>query len=102
MVIEYDEKGKYYTDVITKDVIQTQIQTATHLIRGNVHVRKGDRLSDEINAANVFLAVTNAEIFNLQGECLYTCKFLAVNRGQIVWLMPMDEAQANTTSSGGR
>ena len=102
MVIEYDEKGKYYTDVISKDVILSRIQTPTHLIHGNVHVRKGDRLSDEINASNVFLAVTNAEIFNLQGESLYTCKFLAVNRGQIVWLMPIDEDQSNAILSGGR
>ncbi len=70
MVIEYDEKGKYYTDVISKDVTLSHIQTHTHYIRGFVHVRKGDRLSDEINGSNIFLAVTKAEIFNPQGEVL--------------------------------
>jgi hypothetical protein len=93
MTVEYDEKGKYYTDVISKDTILSHIQTQTHQIRGFVHVRKGDRLSDEINSASVFLAVTNAEICNLQGKIQYTCKFLAVNRGHIVWLMPIDEHQ---------
>jgi hypothetical protein len=91
MVVEYDEKGKYFTDVITKDLILTHIQTQTHHIRGYVHVRKGDRLSDEINNANTFLAVTNAEICSPQGEILYTCDFLVINRGHIVWLMPIDE-----------
>ncbi|OGN94357.1 MAG: hypothetical protein A2Z71_09310 [Chloroflexi bacterium RBG_13_50_21] len=100
MVIEYDEKGKFYTDIITKDMILSHIQTHTHQIRGNVHVRKGDRLSDEINNANVFLAVTNAEIFSLLGESLYTCKFLIVNRSHIVWLMPIDEQQENVKQSG--
>ena len=93
MVVEYDEKGKYYTDVISKDVILSHLQTQTHLIRGYVHVRKGERLSDEINSANVFLAVTNAEICNLEGEILYTSNFLVVNRSHIVWLMPIEEHQ---------
>jgi hypothetical protein len=91
MVVEYDEKGKYFTDVITKDLILTQIQTQMHLIRGYVHVCKGDRLSDEINSDSVFLAITDAEICNPQGEILFTSKFLAINREHIVWLMPIEE-----------
>ena len=47
MVFEYDDKGKFFTEVITKDRILSRIQTKTHDIRGYVHVRKGDRLSDE-------------------------------------------------------
>jgi hypothetical protein len=90
MVVEYDEKGKYFTDVITKDLILTHIQTQTHHIRGYVHVRKGDRLSDEINIAITFLSVTNAEICNPEGEVLFTSEFLAINRSHIVWLMPID------------
>jgi hypothetical protein len=93
MVVEYDEKGKFFTDVISKDMILSSIQTRTDHIRGYVHVRKGERLSDELNGSNGFLAVTNAEIINQEGEILYTCKFLAVNRSQIVWLMPIDEPQ---------
>jgi hypothetical protein len=93
MVVEYDEKGKYFTDVIAKDLIMTHIQTQTHQIRGYVHVRKGDRLSDEINSDNTFLAVTSAQICDLGGEILYTSKFLVINRGHIIWLMPIDEQQ---------
>jgi len=93
MVLEYDEKGKFFTDLISKDKILSHIQTLTHRIRGCVHVRKGDRLSDEINKANLFLAVTSAEIYNLEGEILYTSDFLAINREHIVWLMPIEEPQ---------
>ena len=93
MVVEYDEKGKFFTDVISKDVILSHIQTQTHHIRGYVHVRRGERLSDEINIPNVFLAVTDAEIINPQGDILFVSKFLAVNRGHIVWLMPIEELQ---------
>jgi hypothetical protein len=83
MVIEYDEKGKFYTDIITKDMILSHIQTHTHQIRGNVHVRKGDRLSDEINNANVFLAVTNAEIFSLL-EALHMQIFAVIKPYRLV------------------
>ncbi len=91
MSIEYDEKGKFFTDVVSKEVIRSDIQTMTHHIRGNVHVRKGDRLSDEINQPNVFLPVTSAEIYNLDGVLLHSCDFLAVNRQHIIWLMPFED-----------
>jgi hypothetical protein len=93
MVIEFDEKGKYFTEVISKNVILSHIQTQTYHIRGYVHVRKDERLSDEINGDYNFLAVTSAEIYNSEGEILYTSDFLVVNRAHIVWLMPIEEDQ---------
>lgn len=93
MALEFDEKGKFFTEVISKDVILSHIQTVTHRIRGYVHVRMGERLSDEINNANLFLAVTDAEIYSLEGEILYTSDFLAVNREHIVWMMPLEKPQ---------
>ena len=94
MVVEFDEKGKFFTDVIAKDVIRSQIQTREQTILGYVHVRKGDRLSDEINQPSIFLAVTDAEVYNLEGELLHTSDFLAVNREQIVWLMPVEKRKS--------
>ena len=91
MVLEFDEKGKFYTEFISKDIILSRIQTTTHRIQGYVHVRKDERLSDEINHAILFLAVTDAEIYSPEGEILYTSDFLAINREQIVWLMPIEE-----------
>jgi hypothetical protein len=93
MVIEFDEKGKYFTEVMSKNVILSHIQTQTYYIRGYVHVRKDERLSDEINGANNFLAVTSAEIYNSKGVILYTSDFLVVNRAHIIWLMPIEEAK---------
>ena len=90
MVLEYDEKGKFYTDIIKKEVVFAQIHTPANRIMGYIHIRIGDRLSDEINQDRLFLAVTGAEIFDLAGELLYTSDFLAVNRQQIIWLMPVE------------
>ena len=91
MVLEFDDKGKFFTDIITKDKILTHIQTPSYYIRGYVHVRKDERLSDELNKDYRFIAVTNAEIYNPQGETLYTSDFLVVNREHIVWLLPVNE-----------
>jgi hypothetical protein len=93
MVTEFDEKGKYFTEVITKNVIFSHIQTQTYLIRGYIHVRKDERLSDEINGEKNFIAVTNAEVYNPEGSILYTCKFMVVNRAHIVWVMPMEDQE---------
>lgn len=91
MAIEYDEKGKFFTEVISKNVVRALIQMQTHHIRGYVHVRNDERLSDEINRDNNFLAVTDAEIYSPGGEILYTNDFVAVNLKHIVWLMPIEE-----------
>jgi hypothetical protein len=94
MVIEFDEKGKYFTEVITKDAVLSHIQIQAGHIRGNIHVRKDERLSDEVNKSNLFLAVTDAEVYSPEGEILYTSKFMVVNRTHVVWLMPIDTNQA--------
>jgi hypothetical protein len=91
MVLEFEEKKKYFTDVIIKDPILAHIQTQTHTIRGNVHVRQGGRLSDEINHADQFIAITQAEIYHPDGTILQTCDFMVVNRDHIVWIVPVGE-----------
>lgn len=91
MGVEYDEKGKYFTEFISKDAIYSHIQTSIHHIRGFVHVRKDERLSDEMNKQNTFLAVTKAEVCDADGKVIFTCEFLAVNRSRIEWIMPIDE-----------
>ncbi len=91
MTIEYDEKGKFYTDVITKVAVPSILQTTTHLIRGLVHVRQGERLKDEMESSENFTAVTNASVYDADGKVIFTSPFLVVQRKQIVWIMPTDE-----------
>jgi hypothetical protein len=91
MTIEYDEKGKFYTDVVKKLPVPVVIQTATHLMRGLIHVRDGERLKNELERNEMFLAITNAVIYGAEDKILYTVPFLAVQRAQIVWIMPANE-----------
>jgi hypothetical protein len=88
MTIEYDEKGKFYTDIVSKVPVSALIQTTTHLMRGQVHVRQGERFKDEMERDESFLAVTNVSVLGAGNEVLYTAHFMAVQRSQIVWVMP--------------
>ncbi len=91
MTIEYDEKGKFFTDVVTKIAVSATIQTTSQLVRGKVHVRQGERLKDELDRDELFLAMTGASILGADGQVLFTAPFLAVRRSQIVWVMPSDD-----------
>jgi hypothetical protein len=91
MTIEYDDKGKFYTDIIKKLPMPVVIQTVTHLVRGLVHVRDGERLKNELERTEMFLAVTNATIYSVGDKVLFTAPFMAIQRTQIIWIMPVDE-----------
>lgn len=91
MTVRYDEKGKYFTNVITKDAVPCILQTLMHRIRGFVHVRIGERLIDEIDHSKGFIAVTDAQVFSLQGQELYHSDFVIVNCDHLVWIIPEED-----------
>jgi Family of unknown function (DUF6812) len=101
MGLRYDEKGKFFTEFISKTEIPVTIQTATNLIRGFVYVRKGERLSDELNSSGSFIPVADATIFDTNGEKRYKCEFLAVHRDHIIWLMPEEEDPGEKSKDSG-
>jgi hypothetical protein len=88
MSIHFDEKGKFFTNVVNKEAIQVIIQTTTNVVRGKIHIMPGHRLKDEINQLDEFLAVTEATVYNPSGKEMYHCEFIAINREMIVWLLP--------------
>ncbi len=96
MTIEYDEKGKFYTEVVTKLPVSAIIQTTTHLIRGLAHIRQGERLKDELERDEQFVAITQATIHDANDKILFTAPFLAIQRAQIVWIFPLDNEGAST------
>ena len=93
MTIDFDDKGKIYTDVVPKVAIPAVVQTTTHLIRGNVHVRRDERLKDELDRDELFLAITDASVIGSDGQSLHQARFMAVRRAQIVWVMPAQGAE---------
>ena len=95
MTLHYDEKGKFFTDYVSKEPVDTIIQTSLHTIHGRIYVRADERVSDVLNRSEIFLAVTDVLIFNQAGEKLYETDFLAINRQEIIWIIPKDEREGN-------
>jgi hypothetical protein len=93
MTIEYDEKGKIFTDIVSKVAIPSVVQTTQHLVRGNIHVHRDERLKDELDRDELFLAMTDVSVVGNDGQVLHESRFLAVRRAQIVWVMPAREAE---------
>lgn len=95
-----EERGKIFTQVINKDTIWTIIQTRSHRIQGLIYIRPDRRLKDELNNAELFLAVSDATITSLEGGDMYRCNFMLVNRDHIIWMIPMDEPIQSEETNG--
>jgi hypothetical protein len=91
MIFESDEGGKIFTEVITKKPVEVLIQTTSQLIHGFVHIRPQARLKDEMDQDELSLAVTDVIVYEKKDVILFQSKFLALNRRQIVWIIPCSE-----------
>ena len=91
MSIEYDEKGKIFTDVVSKTAVHATVQTTTHLLQGYIHVRRDQRIKDELDRDKDFLAMTDVSVLGSNGQSLFQTPFLAVRRSHIVWVIPEEK-----------
>ena len=91
MSVRYDDKGKFFTDVITKDRVPSNIHTLISRIQGNLHVRIDERVKDDLNRGVQFLAITDAIVYNLQGQKIYDAEFMLINRDHVIWIVPDEE-----------
>ena len=87
MNIEYDNNG-------SKSPIPVIVQTITNRIHGNIHVTRDQRLKDELDLLKKFIAITDAVVYSSDDRVLYEARFLAVQRSQIVWVIPDSEITA--------
>ncbi len=94
MVTQYDEKGKIFTQVISKKPVPVIVQTTHHTIRGILHVRPSERIIDELNASIQFIAITEANVLDPQGNLLYKSNFLTLNKEHVIWIIPDEEIQS--------
>ncbi len=91
METHFDEKGKFFTPVIAKTPVPVIIQTTSHRIEGKIHLRPDERLKDEMDRPESFLAVTDATLFQTDGTVLFSTHFLTLSRAHIIWILPVDE-----------
>jgi len=90
----FDDKGKIFTDVVRKQIENVVIHTTLKtIIQGQLHIRLDNRIKDELNSNEKFIAITDATISDAQGNEMYRTDFIAVNRSQIVFLFPQPEQE---------
>ena len=100
MTIEFDDNGKFFTNIVSKNPVPAMIQTVTHRIHGNIHVSQDRRIKDELDLPEKFIAVTDAVIYSSDGQVLYQAGFLAVQRDEIVWVLPDSEINDSSKRNG--
>lgn len=93
MYTQFEEKGKIFTQVVNKEPVEVLIQTSMHRIQGVIHVIPEGRLRDELNQNEPFLPLTDVKVMDLSGNVQYQTSFLAINRSQIHWVLPIGEVK---------
>ena len=91
MSIRFDEKGKFFTPIVSKKANPVILQTLLHRIEGNIYTREEERIKDMVNKADTFVALTDVVVYNTQDAKIYETNFILVNRDHIVWMFPVDK-----------
>jgi hypothetical protein len=64
--------------------------TSTYRINGYIELVPGARVTDYINDAKIFIAITDAEVRGSEGRMVLQVPFLNLSRDQIVIVTPGD------------
>ena len=64
------------------------ILTANYRIKGHIDLLPGSRVTDYIIEAKGFIAVTDAEVWEVVGRQVFTSPFINVNRDHIQIIAP--------------
>jgi hypothetical protein len=64
------------------------ILTGTYRIKGNIDLLPGARVTDYMSEAKGFIAVTDAEVWEVVGRQVFTAPFVNVNRDHIQIIAP--------------
>ncbi|MBI2296156.1 MAG: hypothetical protein HYU76_09030 [Betaproteobacteria bacterium] len=64
------------------------IVAGTYRIKGEIELVAGARVTDYMIDAKAFFAVTNAEVWDLEGRKIFAAPFLNVSRAHVVVVAP--------------
>lgn len=64
------------------------IVAGTYRIKGEIELVAGARVTDYMIDAKAFFAVTNAEVWDLEGRKIFAAPFLNVSRSHVVVVAP--------------
>ncbi len=72
------------------DKTKVIILTTNHRIKGNISLYSNVRLTDYIVEAKPFIAVTDAEVKDINGYLIFNASFLNVQKDRIEIIVPAD------------
>jgi hypothetical protein len=76
-----------------QDKTNVRIYTDQYIIEGDIGMFSGIRMTDYINSAHEFVAVTSACVLNLEEKVLFRAGFLNVHKNRIVIIVPEAEVR---------
>ena len=72
------------------DKTRVVILTANHRIKGSISLYSNARLTDYIVEAKAFIALTDAEVMDINGSPIFNASFLNVQKDHIEIIVPAD------------
>ncbi len=75
-------------DTVAKSLKPVYVQTETGLLHGYMHLHPNKRVTDEMNHGDAFFALTDATIYDANGQALDRAPFMAVHKANVVWIRP--------------
>lgn len=76
-----------------REKVSVYIKTVNTIIKGEVHIPMGGRITDFVNnASKDFIPVTDAEIDLQNGKVIKT-SLMQLNKDYIVFILPIDAVQ---------
>lgn len=98
-MLEFNERGKIFTDIVRKEPVKALVHVPGYVIQGEIYVHPEKRVKDELDAVGDFLPVTDAEVSDMSGTVLYRTDFIAVGKAQILFVIPFDDLNAQEAES---
>ena len=100
MNLRVDAKGKYFTPHVSKQSIAVIARVRDSIVHGTLHLAPDNRLKDELNSNESFLAVTDAQVWEVNGaRPLYSIEVLMLNKAQIAWIFPRENVQPESENA---
>jgi hypothetical protein len=93
--MKLNEKGKYFTERVSKRQVQVVVNTLHGQVLGQMFVLPAQRIKDLLNNVNEqFIAITEAVFIAGDGQ-RQEVGFVAINKQHIVSVIPINEEVVN-------
>jgi len=67
-------------------------------LHGRIHVRRDQRIIDELDLNENFLAVTDVSVLGTDGQVIFQSPFMALRRSHIIWVIPEQKSSEERES----